>query len=884
MTITVTNETRKKYLHLVKKDLQDKVKAIKEDFFNDPSGMKTTQAYTLLVDNTIASIYKTFRDEYPSKKSSTVPSLSIIAVGGYGRGELNIHSDIDILFLYETKADPFVDFLLNNVLSLLWDIGLEVGHSFRTINDCLTMARKDIKSLTALMESRLISGDNKLYSKFQSAMKKYLHKKEAHRFIFEHIHAKKSSDSKNNHSIFSSEPNIKESPGGLRDIHCALWATRAIFALGTLEELHSKNVLDTHEFNTLKSSMDLIIKIRNALHIFTKNKNDILVHEVQNEVTNMLAYKSNSNRSGVDFFMRDYYSAAYNLNIFSNVLIHRCLEYRGKTKKIFQRFRLKDLGKDFTQSKDEISLKNFNETAFIEKPSLLFNLFLYALQFNLKINENLKNLIRKNAPLIKDHKWPPSDLRQFILTLMKAKNTSVALRTMDSVDVLGLFLPEFGKCRFQIHNDFFHTYTVDEHSLHAVETLENLCHSKKKELDEVSQVYQSLSKPEILKFSLLIHDIGKAEGADHIKTGLIYADNIIKRLVLEAEDARTIIFLIKNHLLMNHVAQRRDLSDRKTIKDFAEKIKDIELLKMLYAHTCADIMAVSPGMLTEWKGALLLELYQKTYDYLMMDDSVDRAEQALAMKRKQKVLSKIPQEEDKEFARIYLKNMPIKYLVSFSSDSIIKHVFLVKQLDKEIVSVDFSRNNKFNYWELSVCTKGKTGTLAKITGVLSAGSLNILNAQLYSGKDGLAIDTLQINEAGYRQVSTENSLKKIERELKDVLSNKKDVSDIIKSKRFLKSNSLKKHILIPTTVLIDNKISENYSVFEVIFQDRIGSLYLLTKTFSDLGINIVNAKISTQGKKGFDVFYVTDLHKNKILDDKKLLNIKSSLEKSLDNF
>lgn len=882
MTSILSIETRKKYLYDFKQDFLKEVKTIKDNFSNKPSGMVTVKAYTRLVDETILSIYKTLCSEYFAKNSFTQPSLSIIAIGGYGRGELNINSDIDILFLYEKKADSFVDWLASSMLSFLWDIGMEVGHSCRNINDCLDISRDDIKSFTALIESRPIAGNNQIYFKFHTVLKMHLRKRRVHSFIFQHIDLKNKFVAGNVDKIFLSEPNIKESPGGLRDIHFALWATRTIFAAGSLEELKSKNIINTHEYHALKSAIDLILKIRNALHIYTNGKSDILVHEVQNKISSILDYKSDSVSSGIEVLMRDFYTSAYNLHCLSNILIHRCLEFRKKTKNIFGSFGPKKIGKGLVQYKDEISLKNFKETVFKENPEFLFDIFLIAQRLNLKLSENLKGLIRKNIPIMKDIEWDSSKLRNFFLSLLKTRNASKILRAMHEVGILGMLLPEFGKCKFQIHNDFFHIYTVDEHCLQAVEKIENIHKSGKKELSEASYVQQAISKPEILKLSLLLHDIGKAEGQDHIKTGLVAAENIIKRLDLNENDSVTLKFLIKNHLLMNHVAQRRDLSDKKTIRGVAEIIRDIESLKMLYIHTCADIMAASDAMWTEWKGALLLDLYHKTYDYLMMDDSVDSAEQEIANNCKKEILSRLSNKTDKEFLNNYLNKMPVKYFTSLSPENIAEHAILVKQLDQKIITMDFSRNSKFDFWELTVCTRGNIGTLAKITGILSASSLNILNAQVYSDKDGLAIDILQITPSGYRQNVQEELFVKIEKELKEVLSGKKDISVVLKNKRFLKQSNLKTNKLIRPTVLVNNGISDNFTVFEIIFQDRIGSLYLLTKTFSDLEINIINAKISTQGKRGFDVFYVTSMTGKKILDEKKIALIKSSLTKSLE--
>ena len=892
MTNNLSTENRNQYVLSVKKELQRKVETIKDNFSKKPTGIETVQVYTRLIDEIIVSIFKTFSDNYyeqpaTSDKHSAAgdiePSLSLVAIGGYGRGELNIGSDIDILFLYDKKTDSFVDYMASNMLSFLWDIGLEIGHSSRSISDCFTSAGQDIESLTALMESRPIAGNRKIYSNFSKALSKYLAKRGVNRFLFHNINNRKASDTKNIHSIFISEPDIKESPGGLRDMHCALWATRTIFSAGSLEELMSKNIIDAHEYDLLKNSIDLIFKIRNALHICAGKKNDMLAHEMQNKVTEMLGYDSTEERSGVEDFMRDFYSSAYNIHNLSNILIHRCLEYPKKNKSIYNLFRLKELGKGFMQYKDEISLKEFNETVFVENPHLLFDVFLFSQQFDLKLSENLKRIIRKNLPMLKDVEWKSRDLNEFFINLLRAKSSFKIFRAMHEVDVLGLFLPEFKKCKFQIHNDFFHMYTVDEHCFQSVEKLENLCCNAEKELAEIASVYQFIAKPEILKLSLLLHDIGKAEGQDHIQTGLLYIDKIAKRLDLKKTDCEILRFLMKNHLLMNHVAQRRDLSDKNTISEFANNFNNIELLKMLYIHTCTDLMAVSVGMWTEWKGALLWELYHKTYEHLMVDNSVSLAEKEVADNCKQEVLSKLCDENiDKEHVNYFLNNMPIKYFASLNSYKIIKHIKLVTQLDQKNAAADYFQNEKFGFLELSVCTRGKVGTLAKITGILSARSLNIHSAHVHSGKDGLAINTLDITQSKNTRFEKTELIEKISNDLEDVLSLKKDVSDIIKSKRLDISSKQKGDKLIPTIVSVDNEASEHYTVIEIIFQDKIGSLYLLTKTFSDLRINIINAKISTEGKRGLDVFYVADLKGAKVEDEKKIETIKSFLEKSLE--
>lgn len=877
-----TTEDRNKYLLSVKKELQKKVEAIKANFLKNPSGIESVQAYTQVIDNTLSSIYKTFSDNFFKKNDPYEPALCVMAIGGYGRGELNFHSDIDLLFLFNKKSDPFTDYMTGSMLPFLWDIGLEIGHSSRSISDCLAIARQDMISLTSLMESRPIAGNEQIYSKFRSALKKYLKQRGVQQFIFNNIDEKKLSDEKQLESIFISEPDLKESPGGLRDVHSALWSTRTVFSSGSLDELLSKNIIDEQEYNSLKNSLDLFFKIRNAMHLHTGKKYDVLAHELQKKMTEMLGYASMDERSGLENFMRDYYAAAYNAHVFSNILFHRCRSYRNKSKIIFALFRLKKLGSGFVRYKNELSLKDFNENFFAEKPELLLSLFKYVLQLDLKLSESIKRVIRKNLPLLKEKVWKSGDVKRFFFDLLKSTNSSRIFRAMNEIDLLGIFLPEFGKCKFQIHNDFFHLHTVDEHCLQSVEKLETLAFSPKKELVEISTVYGGIEKKEILKLSLLLHDTGKAEGVDHVETGLVYVENIAKRLDLGKNDAEILKFLMKNHLLMNKVAQRRDLSDNNTIIEFAEKVNNIERLKMLYVHTCADIMAVSPAMWTEWKGALLWELYHKTYDYLMVDDSVGMDDHEIADNCKKEVLS-LPgvKSIEKEFVNYFLNNMPARYFMSLSPDKVAKHIAQAKELEHKNLTTDYSRDKRFQFWEISVCSKGKLGTLSKITGVLSSRSLNILNAQVYSGKDGFAIDILQVSKSEKVFMEDKELLAKTAKDLESVFSGEKEVSDIMKSRRLDAQNKLKGDLLILTTVTVDNEVSENHTVIEVIFQDRIGSLYLLTKTFSDSGINIVNAKISTDGKRGFDVFYVLDRDGRKILDIEKIKTIKSHLEKCL---
>ena len=449
---------------------------------------------------------------------------------------------------------------------------------------------------------------------------------------------------------------------------------------------------------------------------------------------------------------------------------------------------------------------------------------------------------------------------------------------MHEVGLLNVYLPEFAQITGLVHHDLYHKYTVDEHTLRAVEYLDELPDTPEKELREFAKLFQSIPNPEVLRLALLYHDVGKTKGIDHVEESADLFRAAAPRLGLSDKNADQVELLVRHHLLMNHLAQRRDITDPKIIADFAETVRNIENLKMLCVLTYADTRAVGPDIWTVWKGALLWELYMRTYQYFTRDEEVVITGEALIEQVKAEVMAglsgRLPESDVDEFFRA----MPYKYVVSTPAETIIQHVQLVAGLQDRKLATKHTHHLDVGFSELMICTPSKAGNFAKIAGTLAANKINILGAQIYTRNDGVALDTLQIESLERRPLLDERLWQRLNEELYAVLVEGRDVP--YRPARTLQTKK-ERAIPVPTVIEVNNRISDMYTVIDVTTQDRLGLLYLITTTLFELGINIHLAKVSTEATRATDVFYVTDLTGEKILDEQAIDVIQIRLQEVL---
>ncbi len=821
--------------------------------------------WTTAVDTIIGEAYRqALLDDHEGR----VERYAVIAQGGYGRGVLNPRSDVDLLFLYSRnqKGDPITRYILH----LLWDLDFDVGHSTRTIGECIEEARRDSDSRTAMLEGRYLAGDYRLFSRFEKTMEGVLLGPKASTFVHDKIEERRKRHLQAGMTVNLLEPNIKESPGGLRDIHTVTWILRASRGRPSLEGLIEAGLVSSQDYQSYEEAQDFLWRIRNELHFSAKKRVDVLEHDIQPMVAKRLGYKDKNGELGVERFMREYYLHARNINRLSSQI---CTRLDGQSTKVrravsyLSRRKLDD--KSFLVG-NRIQLPNRNPGNFFnEDPTRFLSVFHNGQCFDASISDELQKEIRAHLSLIDENLLCSEKARNlFFGILSEGHGAGKTLRLMHDMGVLGAYIPEFGTLTGLVQYNLYHIYTADEHTLLAIENLERLLEGKNEADSLLRGVAEEILRWDLLILGILLHDVGKsARSDDHTKVGVAMAKEFLDRIGTPERDAQMVLFLVENHLSMSNIAQRRDLNDPTLIADFAGQVEDVERLRMLYLLTYADLSAVTRTAWTTWKGYLLWELYYKTLEVLT---HVPRDEGAA-----QKIVEALTPKFGRKTVTDHLDGLPDRYIPAVDPRGVEVHLNLIRFLKDLPAAIDFRVGEVFT--EITVCTMDKPYRLSEICGILSLNDVNIFNALAYTRSDGVVLDIFQVTDVNGKAKITKNQQKSIEERLTAVSQGREDVASLLKKKPLRWSRQRENTLPAPTRVVFENNISEKYTVIDLFTPDAVGLMYKITRTLSDLELDIYTAKIGTQGDRAEDAFYVTDRSGKKIEDPERLKRIEGDL-------
>lgn len=875
---------RMDYVRAVRERVGQEKERIKAVHRSGAGGRDVTRRITGFADEVVKEIFSlTLLHHGYGLDSSDMP-LALVAIGGYGRAELCPHSDVDVLFLVESSPKK-LKAIINDILALLWDSGFRVGHSARTISVCLREAKKDLSARTAMMEGRYLAGNLKLFSDFELTFLKQTIEKTSDAFIREKIEGRDRRHKRYEDLVTLMEPNVKEGVGGLRDYHLAHWATQARFGFSTLEECHSGDLIDSELYEPTREAFDFLLKVRNELHYLSDSKDDVLSVEVQRQVAENLGYQDAGPRLAVERFMQDYYKQASQLKQYSDAIISLCQPARKGITKVIEKVISKTLDERFVAVKGELCLSEGALEGKELTAEVILDAFGLCQEHNLTLHESLRSMIRSSLEEIDELSRRRPSVAKAFYELMKCDGASHILRQMHEVGFLGALIPEFGRLSFLPQYDVFHRYTADEHTLKALQYVEELRETTAPSLQELSAIYRGLKNPAVIKMGMLLHDIGKSGGAaGHVERGLEIARVVLDRWPMGGRAEKQILLLAANHLIMNRTAQRRDMHDEKTVKKFCDVVGSVENLKLLYLLTYADIKAVGPEVWTEWKGALLLELYQRARDYMTREPEERLSGRALMDHLREQVTSELAGDEvSADAIEAYFQAMPYKYIASTAPDRIARHIRLGEKMAAQGgLALEHWHNHQFEYTEVLVCTTGRTGIFSEMAGTLTSKNLNILGAQIFTRLDNIAIDTLQVERLEGGCVTDEKIWAEVERNLQAVVSGEATAEEFLaKRTRYV----TEKRVVGPPVraeVTINNRISDTHTVIEMKAHDRLGLLYLVTHTMVDFNLDIYLAKISTEGNRAVNVFYVTDLAGEKIFDEELIGRIREALEDILE--
>ncbi len=835
------------------------------------SGLSLVRSYTEVIDHLLKDLYRSFL-------RGGEEGFCLVAMGGYGRGELNPGSDVDVMLLYRKGLSPQIESLGKDLFYTLWDGGLDAGFSARSINECLALVRDDLKTMTALLDSRYLIGDRRVYDDLMRAFKGRVLRREGKRFIEEKLRESEIRHERYGDSIYILEPNVKDGKGGLRDLHTALWIGK-LKGLEGWKDLVERGFVKEEEWRELERAMEFLHRIRNDLHLQSRKKMDQLTFDAQERIADLFGYTDLPDISRVERLMGDYYSHADTVSRYTDLSISRLLHKPERG--VVHRLRSRRIDEAFRVTRGMVYLK---ERELLKRsPVLMLKAFSHSQALDLPLHPQTREMIMKNLHLVDEGFRRAEGARRIFFDIIKAKKGIYrTLKMMHDTGFLGAFIPEFRHITHRVQHDLYHIYTVDIHSLFAVKELEYLLSDEgKKEFPLLASILEDVRRFDILVLGVLLHDIGKAEGKGHAEKGSRIARDIGRRLGLCEEDVELLSFLVRNHLILPDLAQYRDIHDLKLVVDFAKTVSTVERLDMLYLLTFADVRAVGPDVWNQWKAALFQELYFRTRKVIEKGTFEIPGVEEVLREKKRSLMEILEWRFSEEEIDAFMERFPSRYFIYNSPADIALHLGLLSRLDGEDPVLHIRHNLERMYTEIIVCTPDVHGLFSKIAGVMTANGINILGAQINTSRDGVALDVLQVNSPMGEVIRDEKKWDRVRQEMEGVLKGRINVQDLVGR---CKPSLLERRNVpsVPTRVDVDNEVSDEFTVIDVNTQDRMGLLYDITRTLTELDLDIHLARIVTRGNEVADVFYVKDRSGKKVLDEERLEEIKERLTMGLE--
>ncbi len=867
-----------------KADLAAQRRFIEDLHRSGASGQTVVRLQSAAMDRIVGALWARAVEE--AGKVRRPSPVSLVALGGYGRRELAPHSDLDLLVLHGPRApDAFVKEASERLLYALWDLKVEVGYGVRDLKACDELASEDHTARTALLDLRMLAGDRDLYRELEREELHGLSQAKVEKFLADKIEEMRSRRERFGDSLYLLEPNVKESEGGLRDLQSALWLARVRFKVAGLTELLARALLPERDIREMRRARDFLWRARNEMHYLAGRKWDQLTFDVQPQVAKALGYADADHGSGVEEFMRHYYLAAKTVLVACDAILDRCLEPQAAMGWRMVPPPAATLGAELpvpvlrgqpTRGADRLlpggELKVFRgRLSVVDKdvlrrsPAALVRLFAVADREHLDLYPYARDLAAQAAEELPPEAARDPELNHELLSCFTRPGTRGRfLQAMHELGVLPRVLPEFARVTARRQIDVYHVYTVDVHSLFAVRRLLALRCGDVKE-PGLGELMQRLERPLALYLGTLFHDIGKGSGNDHSMRGAQIAAEACLRMGVDPADAADIEWLVLKHLRMAIIAQRRDLSDPELIHAFAAEVGTVDRLDKLYLLTYADIATVGPRTWTEWKARLLRELYQKTREVLLGGErapepgTAEAAGRELVIEALQARARGVRVEDTDRF----VEAMPARYFLTVSPGLAPRHLRLLSLGRARPLAAAIHEPPGLGHSDVALTARDRPGLLATIAGVLAAHRIDIQHAEVFSTRDdpslgwlaGRALDVFELR--GPDEGPVERSRWRAARDdLSRVLSGEESL-DALMSRR-LRASSLPQKPLprVPTKIVIDNESARGHSVVDVFTADRVGLLHTLARTFFELGLTVDLARITTEGHRAADAFYV----------------------------
>lgn len=893
-----------------KEFLKNEAAALRAHHESGGSGLQIVHERAATIDELLRALFDYALESYARTRNTPPTPVALVALGGYGRGELSPWSDVDVMFLFPTKtpaaeAKPLQEHLTNEILYILWDCSLKVGHSTRTIDDAFNEARKDIQTKTALLESRLIAGSEKVYATFSQAYRSYYISEDPKEYIESRLDDQANRRAKFANTVFNQEPDIKSGVGGLRDYQNAVWMARVKLDITSINELAAQNYLRIDDLTTFRRSYDFLLRVRNELHFMSSRATDIMSLDLQPRLAENLGYKDPEMLVRVEHFMQDYYKAAQTIYRVSKLVEDRLSLSIGRNSNIPARsFRESLLASRFQKTKriDGFVLRGRELVAekpdvFREDPVRLLRVFRHSQQLEAPPDFHLCELIRTSLSLLSREVAHSQDASaSFRAILSEAGAVHPVLARMHDLGVLGKFIPEFDALTCLVQHEYYHRYTADVHTLNAIRELDRIYTEAEPITLKYRAALHETQDASLLYLTLLLHDIGKAKGIrGHADTGVELALPILVRLEVSPAGRELVTFVIKNHLVMARFWQKRDVDDPKTAAAFAELVGSAEHLRHLYVHTFCDARATSADLWNSYKDTLHTTLYRSTFERLKHGEALDASLQEKKKMTQQELISKTIPGISTDEINAHFSLLPDRYFIHTDPTEIALHIQMVNRLLRSITSADSVGSLRpIIEWKddlnrsltvVNVVTWDRAGLFYKLAGAFSVAGLSILGAKVISRTDHIAIDTFYVVEPGRGPVQSAAAQEKFAKTIEEALVANRDLLPDISAQakrlaatRYLSASSGEMlQSSFPPTVEVYHELSMQRTIIEIQARDQIGLLYRLAKTISDHQFDITFARIGTERGVAIDTFYIEDVNDAPIEDEGRLHRLRDAI-------
>ncbi len=792
-----------------------------------------------------------------------IKKFSIVACGGLGRGEISFDSDLDLLFLYRSRLSTKEKTLIESLVSALWDSGFEVGQQVHSPGRLFALAKEDFSVCTTFLETTFLGGDRNFYLKWRrDYLKKIRSSRHKKRFFYSLKEHREMRMKNFGESIYLIEPHIKEGIGGMRDLHCIKWGAIVFLETEKLENVMGLGWLNQEELRWIEDGYDFLWRTRIQLHRIGGNKKDQLSVEDQRQLAQWFGLEGSEHICAEESFMRLYYTHTSRIKRVTGFFMEKIEEkfYPRRRRK-----KAKIIPGPFIVDGKHIHFKDPEDVKI--RPELLMDLFWNGARLGLHFHHETGRIVRENLALVPEFSHTEEAVQKFFDILLNPTTSFDTLKTMHETKFLEAFIPEFAPLRYRTQYDTYHIYTVDEHLLRTVKEM----HSLKE--GEYGSLFEKDIDEKVLFLSALLHDIGKGRGKGHALRGAKMVKEMGKRFFLATDEIELLSFLVENHLLLAEIALKRDLEDEKPVEMCVSKVGSLKKLYMLFLLTIADSMATGPRVWNSWRKSLLEELFIRVENFLKQKEFMGEELSLEVDNKKQQVISLAG--EDKGEIEKWLEDVSLKYLLSNSPEDIYFHFSLEKKLSTKEVVLEV-RPLSSGLWEFVIVCKDHPRLFDYITGVLWVNGINVLSADIYTRRYGVAVDIIKVENIP-DPFRIEEFCKRIEGQIQALISGEISLEELYKNiPSYSKLNSYPV-IRKKDKVVIDEDASDFYTVIEVYTWERPGVLHIISKVLHEFDLSIKLAKITTPGAQVVDVFYVTDRNGSKIMDEE----LNNKLEKAL---